>query len=67
MDFYQREIQDGLRFSWNYWPHNKITEQRIVLPVGAIYTPLKEIENMVLMNYSPVLCKTCQAVLNPHC
>jgi len=37
----------------------------VVLPVGAIYTPLKEIENMALVEYTPVLCKTCQGVLNP--
>ena len=67
MDFYQREIQDGIRFSWNYWPSNNIAETRVVLPVGAMYTPLKEIENMALVEYQPVFCKTCQAVLNPHC
>jgi protein transport protein SEC23 len=67
MDFYQRELQDGLRFSWNYWPCNKLTETRIVLPVGAVYTPLKEIENLAVVEYQPVLCKQCTAVLNPHC
>ena len=67
MDFYQRELQDGLRFSWNYWPCNKLTETRIVVPVGAVYTPLKEIEGMALVEYQPVLCKQCTAVLNPHC
>ena len=58
MDFYQRELQDGLRFSWNYWPCNKLTETRIVVPVGAVYTPLKEIEGMALVEYQPVLCTT---------
>ena len=67
MDFYQRESQDGLRFSWNYWPCNKLTETRVVVPVGSIYTPLKEIEGLGLVEYQPVLCKQCQAVLNPHC
>lgn len=67
MDFYQREVQDGLRFSWNYWPCNKINEQRIIVPVGAVYTPLKEIENMMLVEYQPVACKTCPTILNPHC
>lgn len=59
MDFYQREIQDGVRFSWNYWPCNKATEQKIVIPVGSIYTPLKEIENMPLVEYNPIMCSTC--------
>lgn len=67
MDFYSREVQDGIRFSWNYWPCNKINEQRVIIPVGAVYTPLKEIENMPLVEYQPVLCKTCSTVLNPYC
>jgi len=36
------------------------------VPVGCLYTPCKEIENMALVEYSPVLCKTCQGVLNPY-
>ena len=67
MDFYQREIQDGVRFSWNYWPLNKATEQKIVIPVASIYTPLKEIENMPLVEYVPIHCTGCQCVLNPYC
>ncbi len=67
MDFYAREAQDGVRFSWNYWPNTKLAATRVVIPVGCIYTPLKEIENMGLVQYQPVLCKTCQSVLNPHC
>ena len=35
--------------------------------MGAVYTPLKEIEGMALVEYQPVLCKQCAAVLNPHC
>ena len=48
-EFYQREQLDGVRFSWNYWPSNKIGQQRVVVPVGALYTPLKEIENLALV------------------
>ena len=65
MDFYQREQKDGIRFSWNFWPCNKIGQARIVVPVGCMYTPMKEIENMALVQYAPVPCKTCQTVLNP--
>jgi len=67
MDFYQREQTDGVRFSWNFWPCNKINATRIVVPVGCLYTPLKEIENMALVQYAPVLCSSCQSVLNPYC
>lgn len=62
-----REMQDGLRFSWNYWPNTKIGSTRIVLPVGALYTPLKEIEGLTPVQYPPVTCKPCGSVLNPHC
>ena len=67
MDFNQREMQDGIRFSWNYWPNTKIGATRVVLPVGALYTPLKEIEGSAPVEYPPIQCKTCQSVLNPHC
>lgn len=67
MDFYQRETQDGVRFSWNYWPNTKIGATRVVIPVGALYTPLKEIEGMAPVEYQPILCNTCKSVLNPYC
>ena len=67
MDFYSREQQDGIRFSWNYWPNTKLTQTRIVVPVGAIYSPMKEIEELPLVEYQPVMCKQCQVVLNPYC
>lgn len=67
MDIYQREVLDGVRFSWNIWPSNKIGATRCEVPVGCMYTPLKEIENMALVQYAPVTCKTCATVLNPYC
>lgn len=51
---YDREMRDGVRFSWNNWPCNKVTATRIVVPVGCLYTPLKEIEGMALVNYAAV-------------
>ena len=62
-----REMQDGLRFSWNYWPNTKIGSTRIVLPVGALYTPLKDIEGLTPVEYPPITCKPCGSVLNPYC
>jgi protein transport protein SEC23 len=67
MDFQQRELQDGLRFSWNYWPKTKIGATRAVLPIGALYTPLKDIEGMQPVEYAPIQCTKCKSVLNPHC
>mmetsp|Transcript_12704 Transcript_12704/g.21397 ORF Transcript_12704/g.21397 Transcript_12704/m.21397 type:complete len:145 (+) Transcript_12704:29-463(+) len=62
-------MQDGIRFSWNYWPNTKIGATRITIPVGALYTPLKEIEGMTPVEYQPILCggAGCQSVLNPYC
>lgn len=39
---------------------------RLVVPIGAIYTPLKEKPDTPLLQYEPVTCKApCRAVLNP--
>jgi protein transport protein SEC23 len=36
------------------------------VPIGALYTPLKEKEESPLLQYEPVSCKQpCRAVLNP--
>ena len=67
MNFEKREEQDGLRFSWNYWPTTKIGATRNVIPIGAMYTPFKGIETMQTVNYKPVECNNCKSVLNPHC
>lgn len=38
-----------------------------VVPVGCLYTPLKERPDLPPIMYDPVLCtrNTCRAVLNP--
>jgi protein transport protein SEC23 len=39
---------------------------RLVVPIGALYTPLKEKPDTPLLQYEPVACKPpCRAVLNP--
>ena len=39
---------------------------RLVVPIGALYTPLKEKPDTPLLQYEPVTCKVpCRAVLNP--
>lgn len=46
-----------------------ISEQeasRLVVPIGALYTPLKEKPETPLLQFEPVTCKQpCRAVLNP--
>eukprot|EP00899_Mesostigma_viride_P007974 jgi/Mesvir1/17178/Mv07599-RA.1 len=66
MEFSEAEAQDGLRFSWNVWPSSRIEAARIVVPLGCMVTPLKEIPDMPVLPYEPVYCKTCRAVLNPY-
>jgi hypothetical protein len=36
-----QEELDGISFSWNTWPTTRIEACRTVVPIGAIYTPLK--------------------------
>lgn len=67
MDFNLREQQDGIRFSWNYWPNTKVGATRVTIPVGALYTPLKQIEGSQPVEYPPIACKQCQSILNPYC
>ncbi|KAA8568327.1 hypothetical protein EYC84_007363 [Monilinia fructicola] len=41
---------------------------RLVVPIGALYTPLKEKPDTSLLPYEPVICKQpCRSVLNPFC
>ena len=38
-----------------------------MVPVAALYTPLKEREDLAPVMYEPVVCKEpCRAVLNPY-
>jgi len=67
MDFHEVEATDGVRWSWNVWPSTRLEATRIVVPLGCLYTPLKAIENLPLVNYDPVVCKACPAILNPFC
>jgi len=63
----QNEDCDGVRFSWNVWPSSRLEATRMVVPVGCMYTPLKERPELPPICYDPVLCtrNTCRAVLNP--
>ncbi|XP_061552811.1 protein transport protein Sec23A [Phycodurus eques] len=65
----QNEERDGVRFSWNAWPSSRLEATRMVVPVAALFTPLKERLDLPPIQYEPVLCSraTCRAVLNPLC
>ncbi|KAI9824482.1 MAG: GTPase-activating protein S23 [Phylliscum demangeonii] len=62
------EDRDGVRLSWNTFPSSRMEASRLVVPIGALYTPLKERPDAPLLQYEPVTCKApCRAVLNPYC
>jgi protein transport protein SEC23 len=69
MDYSEHENLNGCRFSWNIWPSTKADATKAVVPIGAMYTPLKMTSNFELVEYDPVQCRTrdCGAVLNPYC
>lgn len=80
MDINSIEEIDGIRFSWNAWPNSRTEANKLVVPIGCIFTPLKEspiikedgtvggLRSHVILPYEPVVCKSpCRAILNPYC
>ncbi|KAK9898719.1 hypothetical protein P389DRAFT_141717 [Cystobasidium minutum MCA 4210] len=64
----EEEDKNGVRLSWNVWPSSRIEATRIVVPIAALYTPLKAREDLPPVLYEPVTCKPpCRAILNPYC
>ncbi|TEY77669.1 hypothetical protein BOTCAL_0052g00060 [Botryotinia calthae] len=62
------EDRDGVRLSWNVFPSSRMEASRLVVPIGALYTPLKEKPDTPLLQFEPVICKQpCRSVLNPFC
>ena len=49
----------------NVWPNSRLEAAKCVLPLGALYTPLRPIAELPCVPYEPVRCKGCVAVLNP--
>lgn len=62
---------DGIRFNWNVWPQTRIEAAKIVLPLGCLFTPLRESQSRPLptIQYEPVVCarQNCRSILNPYC
>ncbi|KAH3902446.1 GTPase-activating protein SEC23 SCDLUD_000023 [Saccharomycodes ludwigii] len=69
MDFDTNEDVNGIRFSWNVFPATRSDANKNVVPIGCLYTPLKEREDLPLASYNPVLCNgpQCKSILNPYC
>ncbi|KAJ4950285.1 hypothetical protein NE237_027117 [Protea cynaroides] len=66
-EFLDLEAQDGVRMPWNVFPGTKQESTQCVVPVSAIYTPLKTFPNMPVLPYPPLRCRTCRSILNPFC
>eukprot|EP00771_Trimastix_marina_P000269 gnl/Trimastix_PCT/1282.p1 GENE.gnl/Trimastix_PCT/1282~~gnl/Trimastix_PCT/1282.p1 ORF type:complete len:761 (+),score=284.41 gnl/Trimastix_PCT/1282:56-2284(+) len=65
--FVDIESRNGLRTSWNVWPTSRVDAGRMIIPFGSLYTPLKKIKDMPVLDSQPILCKKCRHILNPHC
>jgi hypothetical protein len=37
-----KENRDGVRFSWNVWPRSHLQSQKLPIPIGCVFQPLKE-------------------------
>ncbi|KAL1124938.1 hypothetical protein V6Z11_A13G008800 [Gossypium hirsutum] len=66
-EFMELEAQDGVRMTWNVVPGTKEEAGNCVVPVSAIYTPIKPFPNMLVLTYAPLRCRNCSSVLNPFC
>jgi len=66
MNFEEREDQNGIRFSFNVWPNNRLDAVSSSVPIGCLYTPIKQIAGREPLNYEPVRCRNCGAVLNSY-
>lgn len=62
------EEMTGTRFSFHCWPSTKLEATRSVVPMGALYTPLRKVAcaPQTTLPYDPVRC-SCGSVLNPYC
>mmetsp|Transcript_28551 Transcript_28551/g.57706 ORF Transcript_28551/g.57706 Transcript_28551/m.57706 type:complete len:836 (-) Transcript_28551:80-2587(-) len=67
------EESAGARLSFHVWPSSRLEATRCVAPIGALYTPLKQLPPNcappTALQYDPIRCSTatCHAVLNPYC
>ncbi|GAB4820058.1 hypothetical protein N2152v2_007104 [Parachlorella kessleri] len=65
-EFVELEEIDGVRMSWNVWPYSRLEAAKCVIPFGVLYTPAKQTSQLQVVEYEPVPCKTCGAILNPY-
>nr|CAN67335.1 hypothetical protein VITISV_024487 [Vitis vinifera] len=66
MDFVELETIEGLRWTWNSWPPFKPDASALVIPLSIMCTPLMQSSELPLLQYDPLICSRCGAVLNPY-
>ena len=44
--FASLEDQDGVRLTWNVWPQTRLDAAKCVVPLAAVYSPVKALANM---------------------
>ncbi|XP_058225078.1 protein transport protein SEC23 C [Rhododendron vialii] len=65
-EFLDLETQDGVRMPWNVIPGTKHDSSNAIIPVSALYTPLKPLPSTTpTLPYAPLRCRNCRSVLNP--
>jgi len=64
-EFLDLETQDAIRMTWNVIPGTKQDATNCVVPVSAIYTPLKPNSSIPVLPYAPLRCRMCCSILNP--
>lgn len=64
----EMEANNGVRFTWNILPQTKETEDKLAIPLTALYTPNRWREN-IRVPYKVVTCSAqgCGTALNPFC
>lgn len=68
MNFEEAEDINGVRFAWNTFPSTKSDANKLVVPTGVLYTPLKQREDLPVADYDPHCCLNtqCRSILNPY-
>ncbi|EOA29902.1 hypothetical protein CARUB_v10012995mg [Capsella rubella] len=57
---------DGVRMTWNVWPHSKVESSKLVIPLAACISPIRRHSDIPTLPYAPLRCRTCSAALNAY-
>jgi len=52
--------------TWNIWPNSKLEAAKCVIPFAALVSPVRQLNNLPVVPYEPVPCKSCGAILNAY-